>query len=432
MVRPPLLVFFLAVVLYAPGLGGGFIYDDERLLVESRRMSTAGFRIAFTKDYWGVDPKKWPWSVHYRPLAVLTYSGLCHAFGVTPFALHGADILLHASATLALYFLVTGLGLGNAVALACAALFAVHPLHVEAVAWMAGLPETLAGAAVLGSLACFVHRRYAWSWLLAAAALLSKETALVLPGLIFVLASGDFKARLKAIWPFAVLDLAYLVARSSFLPPPEKGTLLPTLIAGVPDMPAIAAHYLRSLFVPWPLAIHYLFPSAWQIALAVAIAVAWIALWRVPGMVPAAALACLPLLLPVVTSALMLEFLKMQDRYAYIATAGACLAVAVLLRRLPGRGLFFACLLLVPLGALASYLQIQNFESNETFWTHTLQVTPESKIASLDLGYQFYVEQRFGEAERVYREALRYNPGDEELQKCLRIVETEQQKKRRR
>jgi peptidoglycan/LPS O-acetylase OafA/YrhL len=228
-----------------------------------------------------------------------------------------------------------------------------------------------------------------------------------------------------------LLDACYLVLRVLVLPSPPGGTLLQSVVAGLSTMPAIAAHYVRTLFFPWPLALDYVIPGALQIAVAAAIVGIWIFFRRVPGMLEAAALAALPLLLPVAATPAMYD-LKIQDRYTYLATAGACLAVALLLRRLPGRGLLLACFLLVPLGALGTYLQIQFWQDNETLWTHTLEVTPSSRFGALDLGYAMYVEKRFGEAERVYRNALRYHPDDVELKRNLAIVEKEQRQGRAR
>ncbi len=415
-------MLLLTIALYAFSLGGGFVYDDEQLLVETPRLVTANVKLAFTSDFWGLPAGAWR-SLHYRPAAMLAYSGVYRMFGLSPFAFHAANILLHVLATLAFFYLVRALC--REAALAAAALFAVHPLHVEAVAWMTGLTETLMGAAILGSLALFVHKRYAWSWVLAAVALLSKEGALIIPVLALLLATGNWKDRLRHALPFALMAAAYLAARAIVLPRPPQGALLRLLTSGLADMPAVAAHYVTSLFAPWPLAIHYVLPGVWLIAVAAGIAILWLALGRIAGMGAAAALAGLPLLIPVVTSALMVEFLKIQDRYAYLATAGACLAAALILRRLPARGLLYACLLIVPLGALGTYLQIQVWQDNESLWTHTLEVTPSSKPAALNLGYSLYVESRFSEAERVYRNALQHRPEDHELKKMLGLVEKE-------
>jgi Flp pilus assembly protein TadD len=75
--------------------------------------------------------------------------------------------------------------------------------------------------------------------------------------------------------------------------------------------------------------------------------------------------------------------------------------------------------LLVPLGAVATYKQVGFWDNNETFWRHTLDVTPTSKPAALNLAYTLYLDQRFGEAEAVYLKELSYHPDDEELIQSL-------------
>jgi len=75
--------------------------------------------------------------------------------------------------------------------------------------------------------------------------------------------------------------------------------------------------------------------------------------------------------------------------------------------------------LLVLLSAFGSFEQLQYWESNETFWTHTLEVTPQSIPAALNLAYLMYVEGRYTEAEVVYRKALRYHPGSPDLLQSL-------------
>jgi hypothetical protein len=181
---------------------------------------------------------------------------------------------------------------------------------------------------------------------------------------------------------------------------------------------------LKAIFWPWPLAIHYELPGiSMQLVMLMVVGlwiVAWLNLPSLQGdLALSGALILLPLVIPVLTSPLMVHWLQAQDRYAYLATSGACLIVAVLLSRLPYHGLFLGSLFLVPMGALGVILQLYAWESDETLWTHTLEVTPTSKPAALNLGYAMYVESRFTEAEVVYLRALRYHPGDKELTKSL-------------
>jgi hypothetical protein len=425
MSRPVLWLFLLCAFLYAPGLGDGFVYDDNRLLVDNDRLIKASPRLAFTSDYWGDPPQAWR-SMFYRPLAMLAYTGVYRVFGLSPFAYHGVSILLYAAAAASLYWLLIGLGYSGTISLAAAVLFVVHPLHVEAVAWMAGLPEMLSGALMLGSLACFAHGRRAWSWALGAAAILSKESALALPALIFVLAYLNcsayrkWRAALEAAIPYALLAAAYLTARSLILPhPPREAADL--FLTRWPAIPAVIAHYVKWLFWPWPLAIHYQLPGT-AVTLAVLLAMAaWVVVMMKVESLRAdlslcAALMAIPLLLPIASSWAMSPGLQVQDRYEFISVAGVCLFAALILARLPGRGLLLACLFLAPLGILYSYLQLTVWESSETMWTHTLEVTPASKSAAISLGEVLFMDQRFSDAEKVYTHALRYHPGDKELE----------------
>jgi protein O-mannosyl-transferase len=422
----------LAALIFASGLGSGFIYDDEALMVDSTRLITATPRFAFTHDYWGRTAEGWG-ALHYRPLAMLSYSGIYSVFGLSPFAYHSANVLMHATATAAFYWLLLGLGYGTGISMAAALLFAVDPLHVEGVEWMSGMTETQVGALMLGSLACFAYGRRRWSLVLAGLAMLTKEAALVMPALILVLTLmycseiRKWKTAILATIPYAVLAVLYLVMRWVLLPHPPQGAVQKTLLTKWPAIPGAAAHYLAAIFWPWPLAIHYELPSVSLQFAMLALAGLWIvAMLNVPSLRDDLALCgvliALPLVIPVMASPVMGHWLHAQDRYAYVSTTGACLLVAVLLSRIPGRpnrGLFMGCLFLVPMGMLGIYLQLYAWESNETLWAHTLEVTPSSQPAALNLAYEMYLEKRYTEAEVVYRKALRYHPNDPEIMKSL-------------
>lgn len=429
----PLWLALLALLIYAPGLGGGLVYDDNPFLLDNEWLAHGSFLGAFTTNFWPFPDHNWR-SVNYRPLGMVAHLALYRLFGLSPFAFHAASILMHAAASVAVFFLLTGLGFRSAVATAAAALFAVHPLHVESVAWMSQLTEVMAGAGILGALALFVWNRRGLSLLVAAAAMLSKEAALVLPALVFLLAAHESpekgswaRSSLRASLPYALPVVAWVTARMLLLPQfswaslrlgnPQNGLLLAEA----------AAHYLRALFLPWPLAVHYQLPLVGDLWMAAAVAGAWFWLaWRSPlqhGLRLAAGLAALPLLLPLAACPQFDQFVRVQDRYGYVAVAGACLAAALLLARLPWKAFVFAGLLVVTAGALVSVRQLRVWDNNEALWTHTLAVTPASKQASLALGYTLYMEGRFAEASVVYRRALAYYPNDPRLLACLAVVQ---------
>jgi hypothetical protein len=121
----------------------------------------------------------------------------------------------------------------------------------------------------------------------------------------------------------------------------------------------------------------------------------------------------LPLALPLVPA--RSHWLQVQDRYAYLSVGGVALLVATLLSRFSSKVLAGVVAVLALLGGFGTWRQIGYWQSNETFWTHTLEVTPTSKPAAINLAYAMYVEQRFAEAEAAYRRGLLYHPNDREL-----------------
>ncbi len=427
----------LCVLLYASGLGGGFIYDDQVLLVDGSRVVTATPKLAFTSDFWG--PGHYWRAMHYRPLAMLSFGAVHRMFGMSPFGYHAANILWHAAASATFYLLLLGLGYRAGVAMTASLLFAAHPLHVESVAWMSGMTETQAGALILGSLACFAYGHRAWSLFLAAAAMLTKEAALILPAMVFVLAlmhASDlwrwpkWRTAIAAALPYAILDALYLVARSMFVPKPPPGAVMRAIHEGWQGIPGSAAYYLKAIFWPWPMALNYELPSPPFRLLMLIVVALWIIAWlNLPSLrfdlQLSAALIALPLVIPVLTSAIMVHWLQAQDRYAYVACAGACLIVASLLGRLPARGLFMGALFLVPLACLGVVLQVPVWESDEAMWSHTLEVTPSSKIAALNLAFILYQDGRFTEAEVIYLHALRYHPNDPEVTRNITGMRTQ-------
>ena len=179
----------LAALLFIGSLNGGLVADDTRFLVDTPRALVTP-RQAFTQTLWNRNPPGWT-NQHYRPLALLAFAAIFRLFGADYAVFHAANALLNAGATAALFFFLTGLRFPRRICLAAALLFAVDPLHVEAVAWITGMMETLAGGLVLTSLACFAYGRRFASVLLAALAILTKESSMALLPMILPSNGGD-------------------------------------------------------------------------------------------------------------------------------------------------------------------------------------------------------------------------------------------------
>ena len=183
------LVAILAIAAYAGTLGHGFALDDGPEVVDNAHVrSLAGVATVFTTSSWaGAGDASVPM---YRPLTTLSYTVNYALGGLDPFGFHLANVLLHAAVCVLVLLLGLRVGLGLPAASVAAALFAVMPVHVEAVANVAGRKDLLVAVFSIGAI--LAHSRamrrggfaLALAPLLVAGALLSKEAGLVLVGLL--------------------------------------------------------------------------------------------------------------------------------------------------------------------------------------------------------------------------------------------------------
>ncbi|MFN8642223.1 MAG: hypothetical protein U0802_11400, partial [Candidatus Binatia bacterium] len=182
-----LVVAALAVAPYLNSLSNGFAFDDPDVVRDNPMVTLDPPAALFTTVYH-------PGAL-YRPLTMLTYVAN-HRLGHGAMGFHAANVALHALVALAVFRLVHLL-LGSLLAATVAgALFAVHPVHTEAVSNVVGRAELLAALLVLATL--LATRRalasrggaaWAWrilAWLAFAAGLLAKESAFTAIGLVAV------------------------------------------------------------------------------------------------------------------------------------------------------------------------------------------------------------------------------------------------------
>ena len=138
----------LAILIYGNALGGGFIWDDEYLYLDNPNLLKETVWSAFT----GGNPFAYMTSPQaytvYRPIQVLAHTWLARLTHLDPFGIHLASLLVHAAGGVLVFLLVLEFA-SLPVAWITAALFIAHPLHVEAVAWMAAFSEVLAACLML-------------------------------------------------------------------------------------------------------------------------------------------------------------------------------------------------------------------------------------------------------------------------------------------
>lgn len=208
-------VAIAASAVYLPSLQAGLVSDD----------------FFFTQRPWPLNPATllatgWEHqlgkAVGYRPVTLFSYA-INQLLQSPPWAFHAVNVALHAAASVALVAWARTLGLGVAGALVAGLSFALHPVHHEGVAWIAGRTVVLSTALALAALAVIGrnpnHPVRRWSSAgIALIALLAYEGALVLPMMLWataaVVAPGRrFLSATRATVPAALLWLAYLLLR---------------------------------------------------------------------------------------------------------------------------------------------------------------------------------------------------------------------------
>jgi len=189
----PAFVVAITFIGYMGTLRYDFVYDDEYVIVQNPSIqSWAALPRFFTEHLWFF---KFSMSNYYRPI-FLVWLALNHTlFGLDPVGYHLTTVLAHVTVTLLVFHLARRLTGDLGAAAIASLLFGLHPAHIEGVAWICGVSEPLMAMFLLGSFLCYLRyrdtnigRRKLWfvaSLGLATLAVFEKETAVILPALIF-------------------------------------------------------------------------------------------------------------------------------------------------------------------------------------------------------------------------------------------------------
>ncbi len=449
-----LLLSGACLLAYSNGLTGAFAYDDKAIVRDNFRLRAPERAVElFTTQYFG---GKAGTGTAYRPILLLSYAVQWWIHGGDALPFHAGNVLLHLGATLALAGLLRRVGLAPPAALAAALLFAVLPVHVEAVTSVVGRGETLAAAFLLPALRLALdvaEGRGRRGWRLAASlvlyglACLTKESAAVAPALLVLLlayrAEGPLAARLlealrRAI-PFSLGAAAVLWgvfrARSAVLGGAfgAAGTGIFEVenpLAPMRPWPraanacAVFLRYLGRMALPLRLSSD---ESAWSIPrLSPRDALFWLA----PALVAALALASLARLRGRSPSALGFLFLAVAflptanllfptgtifgERLAYLPSAGFCVIagtwIAGAAETLPAARAAALTAVVLLFGA-RTIVRNPVWRSDEALFTNMVRVSPKSAKAHYDFAYMSAENGRDRVALEHYVRATEIYPG---------------------
>lgn len=405
-------LLLLATVPMLPALQGEFLdWDDPYYVTHNFRIQQLSW--ANVADLFRLEPRNGPIpNGQYTPLAELTLMVEHRLAGLTPWVYHATNLLIHVANVFLVYVLLRKLRADRPWAWLTAALFAVHPLHVESVAWIAERKDVLCALFYLGALILYLQfraggrRRYFAAAVAAGGlALLSKPMAVTLPAVLvlcdlYLGRSLADQAKRPWLLPFAALSLVF--AAITLRTHVGYGVIRGGEVGNVLQN-ATMASWNFFWFVGktlWPVGLTAYVPvppagAATTVvyglaALGVAVLVAalgWQAWRRGLRLVPFGIFFFLVALLPVSRLVPIGIRYMVADRFFYIPGIGFLMLLAYgLVRwiRRPGaaRPLRIAAVaaLLLVWGGL-TFAQSRVWRSSETLWTRVLERVPNATVA---------------------------------------------------
>lgn len=442
-------LLLISFTVYALTLRAGFVYDDISITV-------------LKNPFLHCEVSAWDVLMWDRPLREFTYWFDHALWGFNPLGYHLQNMLWHTANCWLMVVLLTTMRMEANAAFWCALLFAVHPINTEAVAWVSGRKDLL--CLFFELLACIwflqayqtktIRWLYAGSCLAFVLALLSKQVAIVLPGLLLLCVGFhhiqlkqkiEWKPLLYYWFPFALIAVFSLIfyfdiftilgiveERGTFYDPSANEVEYTTLSAlltpfatffkswkylTVPDMlvidrefaPVVSLLDWRWLAGLFCLALYlYVFLKEWKLYPAILFGLFWwlIAWFPLSGIVPIGYL--------------------MADRYLYIPNIGFCVCIVALFSaasqqnpaRLPypPKTVFLTVMvIIISLFSIRTVYRTLDWQNELTLWQSALSYYPNNPSIYFNIGNYYWDNNQLDEAKHYWEKAIELDPVYEEV-----------------
>jgi tetratricopeptide (TPR) repeat protein len=422
-------IFLTAIIwiVFGQTLGHDFVnFDDDRYVYENTQVSGGltrdGFKWVLTHSHASL----------WHPLTTLSHMADCQIYGLRPGGHHFTNVLLHNIGAVLLFLVFRGMTGCIWRSAFVAAIFAIHPMRVESVAWIAERKDMLSGVFFMLTLGAYLHyvrapciSRYVTMSIFLACGLMSKATFVTVPLVLLLLdywpfqRANDFRAWQRIVTekiPLFVLSaaasVATMFAQTVTMASLEQLPLLPRLKNAAISLVA----YLRQMFWPTDLAVFYPHPhdqlNIWVVLMAAALIVAvtltailahqkypyvfvgWF--WYLVLLVP---------VLGIVQAGLQAR----ADRFTYLPHIGITMLLtwvsADLTQRWRNRQIILASVATFVIGAsmILAYKQTTYWRDSISLWEHALAVTSNNQTADQNLAAALWTKGRIAESHQHLR-----------------------------
>lgn len=441
-----LLLFILVFAVFGRTLGHGFSnYDDSDCTFGNpaivKGITVEGVKWAFTHSV----------NANWLPVTTLSHMVDCQLYGINPHGHHFTNVLIHALTAALLFLTLNRLINAQWRSLFVAAVFAIHPLRAESVAWIAERKDLLSGLFFVLTLLGYTHycrtpdktrrrKLYALTLLAFAFGLMSKPMLVTVPVVLLIvdfwplqrLQANNWKQLVAEKIPFAVLSA--IVAGITLLTQKSAESSLELLnpVWRLANAAISYIIYIRQLFIPTGLSVFYVNrgpkTSLTLTAIcALVLVILSIFAWRQRKDRPyffAGWLWYLTMLIPVI-GIVQVGSQAHADRYTYLPQIGLCIAVvwitaefasrhALVLRSLP----WLAAIVVLCL-AIAGFGQVGNWRNTETLWSQVKLNTDSNAFAENALGSELALRGDVDGAIQHYQRAVSLNPNFADAQNNL-------------
>ena len=408
-------------VVYAAVLRFGFVsYDDPVYLATNPNVrdgiTASGIVWAFTRSFAG----------NWYPLTWISHMLDCQLFGLDASGHHFTNLLLHTAATLLLFAVLKRITHARWPSAFVAALFAIHPLHVESVAWIAERKDVLSAffwMATLWTYSRYVERpgraRYLWTLVAFALGLMAKPMLVTLPVILMLLDYWPFARgrRLKEKLPFFALSAGVSVITYLAHAQAKAVLSLETTPAALRIENALVSYavYIGKMFWPSGLAVFYPYPKERLTIAAACAALALVAVTIAARRRPYLLVGWLWFLVTLapVIGLIQAGLQARADRYMYLPMIGLAIMIAwggaELLHSRPQAQIALAAAALVACSAV-TWTQVAYWQDGVTLFQRAVDVTGDNYVARFNLAHDLRERGDTGGAIRQLQEAVRIQP----------------------
>ncbi len=458
-------VIGLSVFLYLNTLNNDFVnFDDPDLVIRNnyiKRLNVQNIKDIFTPGVVGA----------YQPVRTLSYAIDYHFWKLNPAGFHLTNIICHAFSTLFVYLIAYVLTRQVSTAALTSLLFAAHPVHVEAIAWVAGRRDVLSSTFGLVSFFCFIkclHPQqndnqkiqspssalrlapsawYIFSLVFFASALLTKPSLVILPLLLVFYDVCFLHPPLWKKWRRGLGYISFFFVALIFTQVFMKLSRAAGVVESWGDgytrlltMMQVFAEYIVMLFVPRNLSATYgITPvySFWEPLFLVSVAVLGLVFvltiraWKTSKVAFFGIGWFFISLLPV-SNIIPIAIVK-ADRYLYLPSAGFCLVIAWIIvrcqtmlshlkgsasgKRLIAYGYWLLIGLVLMSYAILTVQRNRDWKNSHSLWTATLETNPNSSLALNNLGLIYAQQGMYEKAIALYEQLLDYHPNQEHIER---------------